>query len=188
MDQETVNETFGLGKGSFSGYFSSTPITDIDEQYIGSVIDVDTLTKISRQLIVSMGGMIYVLDTFSVVMFMILIYLLSKIIIEKNAQSISMTKILGYDNREISQLYLLPTSILVIAFLLVTLPIGTVLIIWLYRDYMLPRMNGYLPIYLDPKNYVLVVLLGTATYLVVALLEYRKIKKVPMDESLKNVE
>ena len=53
-----------------------------------------------------MGSMMYLLDGFSIVLFMILIYLLSKIIIEKNAQSISMTKILGYSDREISSLYL----------------------------------------------------------------------------------
>ena len=41
---------------------------------------------------------------FAIAIYMILIYLLSKIIIEKNAQSISMTKILGYTNGEISRL------------------------------------------------------------------------------------
>ena len=44
---------------------------------------------------------------FAIAIYMILIYLLSKIIIEKNAQSISMTKILGYTNGEISRLYII---------------------------------------------------------------------------------
>ena len=48
----------------------------------------------------------YLVDGFAIVMFVVLIYLLSKIVIEKNAQSISMVKILGYTNREISRLYL----------------------------------------------------------------------------------
>ena len=69
----------------------------------------------------------YLLDGFSIVLFMILIYLLSKIIIEKNAQSISMTKILGYSDREISSLYLLSTTIMVVVFLLLSFPIETVL-------------------------------------------------------------
>ena len=37
-------------------------------------------------------------------LFMLIVYLLSKIILEKNAQSISMTKILGYSNREIADM------------------------------------------------------------------------------------
>ena len=36
--------------------------------------------------------------------------------------------------------------------------------------------------------YVKMFLIGIGTYLVVALLEYRKIRRVAMDEALKNVE
>lgn len=46
--------------------------------------------------------MMSLVDGFAILMFVILIYLLSKIIIDKNAQAISMTKILGYTNWEIS--------------------------------------------------------------------------------------
>ena len=78
------------------------------------MIDLDALTKISRQLSVSMGSMMGMVNLFAVAIYMILIYLLSKIIIEKNAQSISMTKILGYTNGEISRLYILSTSIVIV--------------------------------------------------------------------------
>ena len=111
MPQEDLNQTFDLGDDYFSGYFSNSEITDIDSRYIGSVIDLDALTKISRQLNVSMGSMMGLVNGFAIAIYMILIYLLSKIIIEKNAQSISMTKILGYTNGEISRLYIMSTSI-----------------------------------------------------------------------------
>lgn len=55
MNQAMLNETFDLDKDYFSGYLSNTEITDIDSKYIGSVIDLEALTKISRQLDVSMG-------------------------------------------------------------------------------------------------------------------------------------
>ncbi len=57
------------------------------------------MTKISRQLNVSMGEMFQLINVFSIVLFMLLIYLLTKLIIEKNTTSISMVKILGYENR-----------------------------------------------------------------------------------------
>ena len=44
----------------------------------------------------------------------VLIYLLTKLIIEKNENAISMTKILGYENKEIASLYLLSTTIMVV--------------------------------------------------------------------------
>lgn len=188
LPQDTLNELFDLGSDYFSGYLSDSEITDIDQKYIGSVIDLDSLSKISRQLNVSMGSMMYLLDGFSIVLFMILIYLLSKIIIEKNAQSISMTKILGYSDREISSLYLLSTTIMVVIFLLLSFPIETVLMKALFRGIMISSISGWIPLYIDPVLYVKMFLLGFGTYLLVALIEYRRIKKVPMDQALKNIE
>ena len=188
LPQNTLNELFDLGSDYFSGYLSDSEITDINQKYIGSMIDLDSLSKISRQLNVSMGSMMYLLDGFSIVLFMILIYLLSKIIIEKNAQSISMTKILGYSDREISSLYLLSTTIMVVIFLLLSFPIETVLMKALFRGIMISSISGWIPLYIDPVLYVKMFLLGFGTYLLVALIEYRRIKKVPMDQALKNIE
>ena len=113
---------------------------------------------------------------------------MSKIIIEKNAQSISMTKILGYSDREISSLYLLSTTIMVVVFLLLSFPIETVLMNALFRGIMLSSISGWIPLYINPVLYVKMFLLGFVTYLLVALTEYRRIKKVPMDQALKNIE
>ena len=188
MPQEELNRTFDLGDDYFSGYFSNSEITDIDSSYIGSVIDLDALTKISRQLNVSMGSMMGMVNLFAVAIYMILIYLLSKIIIEKNAQSISMTKILGYTNGEISRLYILSTSIVIVLCLLISLPIETTIMEVLFREMMLQSISGWIALWIDPMIYVQMFVIGLVTYAVVALLEYRKIRKVPMGEALKNAE
>ena len=188
MKKADLNDTFNLGEDYFSGYFSDTEITDIDNNYIGSVINLDALTKVSRQLDVSMGSMMGMVNGFAVVIFMILIYLLSKIIIEKNAQSISMTKILGYTNGEISRLYIMSTSLMVVICLLVSLPLETVIMKVLYREMMLQSLSGWITLWIDPLIYVQMFVIGIITYAVIAVLEYRKIRKVPMGEALKNVE
>ena len=188
LSQDFLNKTFDLGKSYFSGYFSETHITDIDKKYISTVIDLESLTKISRQLDVSMGSMMGLVDGFAVLMFMILIYLLSKIIIEKNAQSISMVKILGYSNREISRLYIVSTSIMVVLFLLLSLPVEYWAMEYLFRAVMLESISGWITFYIESAVYVKMFLLGIGTYAVVAVLEYRRICRVPMDEALKNVE
>lgn len=188
MDQEALNRTFDLDKSYFSGYLSDTEITDIDEEYISSVIDVEALTKISRQLDVSMGSMMEMMDAFAIIMFMVLIYLLSKIIIEKNAQSISMAKILGYTNGEISRLYIVSISIVVVCFLLISLPIEYQIMVFLFRVVMMSSISGWITFYVDPVIYVKMMAMGILTYGVVAVLEYGKIRKVAMDEALKNVE
>lgn len=188
MDQKELNRLFDLGEDYFSGYLSDTEITDIDEQYLSSVIDLEALTKISRQLKVSMGGMMYMVDGFSIIMFLVLIYLLSKIIIEKNAQSISMAKILGYTSGEISRLYIVSTSMMVVLFLLASLPVEYQIMVFLFKAIMMSSITGWITFYVDPKIYVEMFLLGITAYGAVAVLEYRKIRRVPMDEALKNVE
>lgn len=102
MPREKLNEVFDLGDGYYGGYFSDAPLTEIKDEYVGSVIDLDQLTKVSRQLMVSMGASMGLVNGFAVMIFFVVVYLLSKMIIEKNAQSISMTKILGYNGSEVA--------------------------------------------------------------------------------------
>ena len=188
MPRSELNDIFDLGEDYYSGYFSDTELTDIKSQYIGSVVDLDALTKISRQLDVSMGSMMGMVNGFAIMIYMVLIYLLSKIIIEKNAQSISMVKILGYTNGEISRLYILSTSMVVVFCLLVSLPIETAVMKVLFREMMLSSISGWITLWIDPMIYVQMFAAGIITYGIVALLEFRRVKKVPMDEALKNVE
>lgn len=188
MDQTEMNRMLDYDDDYFSGYFSDTEITDIDDAYIGSVVDLDALTKISRQLDISMGSMMLLVDGFAVGIFMVLIYLLSKIIIEKNAQSISMTKILGYSNREISSLYIISTTVVVVLCILVSFPVEAKLVDWLFRMILKQEMTGWIPLTIRSVIYVKMFVIGVVTYAVVALLEYRRIRRVPMDAALKNVE
>lgn len=187
MDKDEFNEKFDYDKDYFTGYFSKSEITDIDEHYIATEITVDDLTKVSRQLTKSMGGMMNILVGFGIIMYVLIIYLLSKIIIEKNAQSISMTKILGYKNSEINGIYIATTAIVVIVTLLITIPLsdyllGQLFVIFL-RDY-----PGWLQYKCVPIVYVETALIGVGSFALIALALTRRIKKVPLADALKNVE
>ena len=188
MDRTRLNTMFDLGRDTFAGYFSDTQITDIDEEYIGTFIDYESLTKVSRQLDHSMGSMMDLVYAFAVVIFFVLMFLMTKTIIDRNAQSISMTKILGYTDAEIGRLYIVVTFLAVIVFLLASMPIVTRVVLFFYKYMILREMTGWIPIHLRPVIYVRMFAMGLATYAVVALLEYRRIRNVPMSEALKNVE
>lgn len=188
MPQKQLNDTFNLGNYYFSGYFSNSKITDINQKYISSIVNLEALTKVSRQLTVSMGGMMNLINGFAIGIFIVLIYLLSKIIIEKNAQSISMAKILGYTNGEIGKLYIWSTTIVVVICLLLSLPIEKAIMGVVFREMMLSSVSGWIALWIDPKIYLKMFLIGIGTYAVVSLLEYRRIRRIPMDEALKNAE
>lgn len=182
LPREDLNETFDLGKDYFCGYFPEEPIGDIDQAYIGTVLDENAVTKISRQLMRSMGDMMGLINLFAVGMFMVLVYLLSKMIIEKNALSISMAKILGYSRGEIFRLYVLPTTIVTLSMILLSLPVETKIMDVVFRAVMTTSMTGWIPIYYAPDLYIKMAAYGFVTYGIVALLELRRIQKIPEGE------
>ena len=188
MSKKHLNDVLGYDEEFFSGYFSDSEITDIEGKYIGTTVDEESLTRVSRQLMISMGNLMYMVDGFSVIMFIVLIYILSKLIIERNVQSISMAKILGYSKKEIATLYIIPTAIVVVASLLISYPILSYVMVGIFRVMLKKMMSGWMVIWLDPSAYVKMFLMGIITYAVVAVIEYRKIGKIPMNEALKNVE
>ncbi len=187
MDQDVFNNVFEKEEGYFNGYFADEEIDDIDPLYTAAVITRDDMTKTSRQLKLSIGGFTKAFVVFGVVMFMLIIYLLSRIIIEKNALSISMTKILGYKNSEINGLYIASTSIVVIASLIATMPVVNVItrkvIELAFSDY-----PGWFVYDVPFSVFVEMAALGIVSYALIAVFQVRKVKKVPMADALKSAE
>jgi putative ABC transport system permease protein len=187
MSLDGFNEVFGNVEGSFNGYLANEEIKDIDPDYIGMTITEDDILKVSNQLNHSMGNYMTYFKVICLAFSAILIYLLTKVIIEKNENSISMVKILGYYNNEISSLYLLSTTWVVIISAVISAVLGvqSLEIVWRIILY---RMDGWLPAYVPFMTYVYMILMVIAAYLVVMVIDYHRIKKVPMDQALKNVE
>ena len=187
MEQDLFRQTFDYDSDYFNAYFSDQKIKDIDDALISTEITVDDLTKTSRQLIRSMGSMMNLFLVFGALMFVLILYLMSKIIIEKNAQSISMVKILGYNNREINRIYLHSTTIVVILCILITIPISS-LVMKEVVEVVFFEYSGWITYYMPAVTYVEVAASGIICYAIVAFLLNRKVKKIPMSDALKNVE
>lgn len=187
MNDKEYRDVFDVDEEYYTGYFTNEELTDVDENYVYSKITEDDLTKTTRQLKVSMGSTFKLFELFAVIMFIILVYLLTKIIIEKNSLSISMVKILGYTDREIGKLYIMATTIVVILWIIVSIPITTWIIKGIYR-YMMADLGGWIIISIRPELYIVMLIMGIAAYAIIAALQMRKIRKIPLDEALKNVE
>ncbi len=188
MTRQALNRTFSLENDYFGGYFSDSEITDISGSYIENVIDMEALTKLSRQLDVSMGEMMYMIEGFAILIFMVLIYLLSKVIIEKNVFSVSMVKILGYSDREIRMLYLHATTAVVFFCILASLPLTALCLKFLWEMMISAKMSGWLPFSLPLRVPLEMVIIGVISYMAVALYEMRKLNRIPMTMALKNAE
>lgn len=187
VSREHFNEMFEKESNYYSGYLSNQGIEDIDDSLIAAEITEDDYTKSSRQLKQSMGNMMNVFWILGIAVFMLVIYLLAKIIIEKNSQSISIAKILGYEKREINRIYIHTTTIVTIASLIAVLPIIHVLLnlVW---HMMMQEYTGWIPCVVNWSVYFKVVVIGIITYAVVAALLMRQTNKIPLSDALKNVE
>lgn len=187
MSKSYFNEVFNCQDGYFNGYFSNRKITDLKDDYIASTITQDDLTKVSRQLNVSMGEMFYLVEGFAIVMFIMLIYLLTKMIIENNKVSISMVKILGYTSKEIQKMYIHATTIVILISTLLSFGITTWILSYAFKI-VFEEYAGWLPFYVEGSVYIKMFIMTVISYLFVMMIQMRKIKKIPMDEALKNVE
>lgn len=187
MPIEHFADTFDFADGRFSGFLSDTKIKDIDESNIATTITIRDITKMADQLDHSMGSYMQYFQVLCILLSAVMIYLLTKLIIEKNETAISMTKILGYDNREIASLYLVSTSIVVVISDIISVVLGAKVMDIVWRI-MLQTFSGWFSFHMTPVGYVKMFVFVLIGYLIVTVFDFRRIKRIPMDMALKNVE
>lgn len=187
MPIDKFADIFDLKDDQFSGFLSDTKIKDIDENNIATTITIHDITKMADQLDHSMGSYMSYFQVLCILLAAVMIYLLTKLIIEKNETAISMTKILGYENKEIASLYLVSTSIVVVLADLISVVIGT-LVMKVAWKMMLFSYSGWFAFKVKPLGYVKMFAFVLIGYLIVMVFDFKRIKKIPMDQALKNVE
>ncbi len=187
VDEEAYRKDFDVSEGIFTGFFSDSEINDLDKDLIAAIITEKEITKMCDQLDHSMGSVMEYFQYLCIVLSVFLIYLLTKIIIEKNENAISMTKILGYKNSEIAGLYLLSTTFVVIMESLLGVFIGKQMMRACWRV-MIMDYSGWYDFKLSMAGCTKMFVFVIVAYMVVALLDFNRIRKIRMDEALKNVE
>ena len=187
MPIQNYKSIFDLDEEEFGGYLSDSEITDIEEENIAMVITKRDITKMCDQLDHSMGAYMQYFQILCILLSAVLIYLLTKIIIEKNENAISMTKILGYENLEIANLYLLSTTMILIVLDAVSVMLGGLVMEQAWRKIMF-SYSGWFAFVIEPIGYVEMFAFVMIGYLIVMFFDFRRIKKIPMDRALKNVE
>lgn len=186
MNRTDYIEQFNEDSNYFNGYFSNKKLNDLDDADVATVITEKDLTKVVTQMQVSMTEFVKVFKALGVVIFLLVMFILTKQIIEKNSKSVSMAKILGFSDSEIGKLYIVITSFVVVVSLLVSVPLISLALRWCFKSYLYTQMTGYIPYIVSNSCYVTMVVLGIVSYAVVACLMLLKIKKTPLSEALKN--
>lgn len=70
----------------------------------------------------------------------------------------------------------------------ISIPILEAVLVPVFEAMMREMAAGWMPIFIDRPTNVLMFFIGMGSYGIVSLAEMRKIRRVPMEEALKNVE
>lgn len=186
MEMDSLNELLGYEEGAFNSYLSNEEL-DIPDEYLAKRITREDMTQSITQMLESFKGIFRILNIASVGIYMILMYILTKTVIEKNALAISFMKVFGYDSKEIGKLYLNATTITVLVSLLVCIPLE-LLCFKVILVYVSSMIEGYIPFYLPKGVCGTIILIGIVAYFAINALHIRKVKRIPMSEALKNRE
>ncbi len=184
MDMDTFKEFFKDSQ-SLNGYLSSEVLEEIPEDSIYTLITIRDLQAASDQMSLSMGDVFTLFDAFAIILFLLIIYLLAKIVVEKSSTSIAMMKILGFNPLEITRAYNLSTGIVVVLSELIAIPTSALLLSVLWKAIMRVRMKGWITFYIAPWIYFAMFGIAIAAFLVVFVIEYLKMRKIPLSLALK---
>ena len=186
MTQKNLNDMIDQDKNYYNAYLSDKKL-DIKDEYIQSKLTRNDVVKIGEQVTSSFGQMIPIMTTVSIIIYLVVMYILTKLVMDRNATNMSFLKVMGYDDKEISKLYLKASTIVVVISLIICAPFSYYLMDVLFK-FAFMRFTSYIEMYMPYYLHIVVFVVGLLVYSLVNFILNRSIKKVDLGESLKESE
>lgn len=186
VERGQLTELLDVEKDSYNCIVSEEK-PDIDERYVAKRVTREDMLGAADQMMESFETVILFINVFSVVVYLVIMYVLTKVVIDKNALSISYMKVFGYEQKEIRKLYLTATTIVVLASLIICIPVEVALFKGVLV-FLSSMIEGYVAFYLPGSVYIKIILIGIVSYMCINAIHVRGIKRIPMTEALKNRE
>ncbi|MFT8349672.1 FtsX-like permease family protein [Clostridium saccharoperbutylacetonicum] len=184
MNRTQMNKLLKEDKSYFNGYLSKKKL-DIDDDYIFSETSSNNIVKSAESLTSMLLPIIVILIGLSSILFVISMYLLLKLMIDKSIQSISLVKIFGYNQREINKLYLGSSLYTVIFSAVISIPVSLIIVKSIYPS-LIANVQAYFSIVLEPKDYCFIMILIGISYFASNLMLKKHINTISLSEALKN--
>lgn len=105
MDIHSMRELFGAGEDEYNVVFADREL-DIPSGRLYAVTTREEIAKSSDVFVSMMGPMVIVMTVVAAVIFAVVMYLMMKVMLDRSAFGVSLTKIFGYRKKEIKKLYL----------------------------------------------------------------------------------
>ncbi|KAJ49733.1 ABC-type transport system, involved in lipoprotein release, permease component [Clostridium tetanomorphum DSM 665] len=184
MNQTQLNSLLKKDKSYFNGYLSNKKL-NINKDYIYSEITSKNMIKSAKNMTSMMLNDIVILIIFSSILFIISMYLLLKLAIDKSISSISLVKVFGFNKKEINKLYLGSSLYTVLFSAAVSIPLTVKITKTIYPS-LVANVQAYFSITLQFKHYCFIIIVIMFSYFISNMLLKRYINTISLSEALKN--
>ena len=186
MDIDYMHEMFDKEEGYYNVVFSDREL-NISSGRLYAITSRNDIVKASEVFIKQMVPMITLMIGASIIIFLVVMYLMMKVMIDRSAFHISMVKVFGYRTKEIKKLYLNGNFYVIAIGALLCIPLAKICM-----DFMYPVMIANVAVGMDlsfPMWLYLVIYGGILViYSVINQMLVSKLEKVDPAQVIKNRE
>ena len=187
MDIDRCRDLFGEDDDYFNVVFSDHAL-DIESGRLYSTVTKDEIEQSAGIYVSMMAPMVVTMSVASAVIFVVVMYLMVKMMIDRSAFNISLIRIFGFRKREVRKMYLDGNFYTVLIGALAVVPLSKWIMDYIYPRYLVSNVGvGILPTY-TPEMYVIIFAVIIGLYLLINLLLTGRINKFTPAEVLKNRE
>ncbi len=184
MPEKNVRSIYGFRDGFCNTLLSDEKLDSLDVRYIQSVTKRDDIQKAADNLLDSMWSTIWVSLGGAVVVFIAVLYLLLKHVIDKSSFALSLMRIFGYRDREVNRIFVDSNLLIVGIAALLAVIVGKPVIDGFYPTLITDIELG-LDFSFKPVIYVIIAAVIIVSYFASTYLLKRKLKKADFTEVLK---
>ena len=123
MDIDSMRQLMGEDEDYYNIVFSEHAL-DIDSGRLYAVTSREEIEESSSIFVEKMMPMVFTLTTASALVFVVVMYLMMKVMIDRSAMSISLMKVFGYRKKDVRKLYLDSNLLIVAASALLGIPLS----------------------------------------------------------------
>ena len=186
LDRDIMQELFDQEDDYYNVVFADHAL-DIDNGRLYATVSKENVEESSQIFTDMMGPMVVMLVAISVLIFMIVMYLMMKVMIDRSAFSISLMKVFGYRRREIRRLYLDGNFYVILLGALICVPLAK----WsmdLVYPYCIANVAIGMDLKFTPQIYIMIYGGILLCYMVINFLLVGRLNKLVPAEVLKNRE
>lgn len=186
LDRDVMQELFDQEDDYYNVVFADHTL-DIDNGRLYATVSKENVEESSQIFTDMMGPMVVMLVVISALIFMIVMYLMMKVMIDRSAFSISLMKVFGYRRREIRRLYLDGNFYVILLGALICVPLAK----WsmdLVYPYCIANVAIGMDLKFTPQIYIMIYGGILLCYMVINFLLVGRLNKLVPAEVLKNRE